>query len=73
VLAERRQISVDQAFVLLRGYAREHNLLLSDLAREVADGSSTAVDLLSGPALPIADGGGPRADAPIADGRSVGV
>ncbi|HEV3169924.1 MAG TPA: GAF and ANTAR domain-containing protein [Actinocrinis sp.] len=49
VLAERRQITVDQAFALLRAHARNYNLHLSDLARQVADGSSTATELLSGP------------------------
>lgn len=48
VLAERRQITVDEAFALLRGYARNHNLHLSDLARQIADGSSTVTELLSG-------------------------
>jgi transcriptional regulator with GAF, ATPase, and Fis domain len=46
VLAERRQISVDQAFTLLREHARSHNLRLSDLARDVAVGSATASELL---------------------------
>ena len=46
VLAERRQISVDQAFTLLREHARSHNLRLSDLARDVAEGSTTASELL---------------------------
>jgi hypothetical protein len=49
VLAERRRITVDAAFALLRAYARNHNLHLSDLARQVADGSSTATELLTGP------------------------
>lgn len=61
VLAERRRITVDKAFILLRGYAREHNLHLSDLARQVADGSSTAVELLCGPENPVADSLGPQA------------
>jgi transcriptional regulator with GAF, ATPase, and Fis domain len=51
VLAERRRITTDAAFTLLRGYARSHNLLLSDLARRVADGSSTAAELLREPDL----------------------
>ncbi len=46
VLAERRQISVDEAFTLLRRHARDHNLRLSDVARGVADGSATAAELL---------------------------
>jgi hypothetical protein len=48
VLAERLRITLDAAFVLLRAHARNHNLRLSDLARDVADGSSTAADLLRG-------------------------
>jgi transcriptional regulator with GAF, ATPase, and Fis domain len=58
VLAERRGISVDEAFVLLRAYARNHNLRLSDLARQVADGSTTASDLLSDPPHATADSTG---------------
>ncbi|MEY9933216.1 transcriptional regulator with GAF, ATPase, and Fis domain [Catenulispora sp. GP43] len=46
VLAERRRISVDEAFTLLREHARNHNLRLSDLARDVAEGSATASELL---------------------------
>jgi transcriptional regulator with GAF, ATPase, and Fis domain len=49
VLAERRRVTVDEAFVLLRSYARTHNLHLSDLARQVADGSTTAAELLHSP------------------------
>jgi hypothetical protein len=48
VLAERRRISVDEAFPLLRGHARHHNLRLSDVAREVAEGSATGTGLLRG-------------------------
>jgi len=46
VLAERRGVSVDQAFTLLRTHARNHHLRLSDLARTVADGSLTDAALL---------------------------
>ena len=49
VLSERRKITVDEAFVLLRSHARDNNRHLSDLAREVAEGSSTAAELLRGP------------------------
>jgi hypothetical protein len=49
MLAERRRITVDAAFVLLRSHARNHNLRLSDLARHVAEGSGTAAELLRGP------------------------
>ena len=48
MLAERLQISVDEAFNLLRQHARSHNLRLSDLARDVAQGSPTAIKLVSG-------------------------
>jgi hypothetical protein len=48
MLAERLQISVDEAFNLLRQHARSNNLRLSDLAREVAQGSTTAIELVSG-------------------------
>lgn len=39
VLAERHKISVDEAFAVLRHHARENNLRMSDLAREVANGT----------------------------------
>ena len=45
VLAERRQISVDEAFTLLREHARNHNLRLSDVARDLAEGSTTTSTL----------------------------
>jgi transcriptional regulator with GAF, ATPase, and Fis domain len=38
VLAERRDIEVADAFTRLRTYARNNNLRLSDVAREVVDG-----------------------------------
>jgi hypothetical protein len=45
VLAERLQISTDEAFGVLRAAARSRNRLLSELAREVADGSAEADDV----------------------------
>jgi transcriptional regulator with GAF, ATPase, and Fis domain len=54
VLAERRSITVDAAFNLLRAYARNHNQHLSDVARHIADGTSTATELLSEPGAPAA-------------------
>jgi hypothetical protein len=45
VLAERLQISTDDAFAVLRAAARSRNRLLSDLAREVANGSAGAGDV----------------------------
>ncbi len=41
VLAERRQLDMEQAFVLLRTEARNTNRRLSELARAVVDGSVT--------------------------------
>lgn len=40
MLAERCRISVDEAFALIRGYARENNLHLSDVASAVATGGA---------------------------------
>jgi|SRR5882724_9559690 len=37
VLAERHTLDMDEAFTLLRGYARDHSRRLSDLARDVID------------------------------------
>jgi transcriptional regulator with GAF, ATPase, and Fis domain len=39
VLSERNQVTVDEAFVMLRRHARENNLRMSDLARDVANGA----------------------------------
>jgi GAF domain-containing protein len=44
-LAERLNLDVDQAFSLLRGYARTRNRRLSDLARAFVDGSETLPDV----------------------------
>ena len=61
VLAERRRISVDEAFALLRGYARDHNLRLTELARRVAEGSCAAFDDPSrAPEARTADPAGPE-------------
>jgi AmiR/NasT family two-component response regulator len=38
-LAERMQLDMDQAFSVLRRYARTRNVRLSDLARAFVDGS----------------------------------
>jgi GAF domain-containing protein len=48
VLAERRGINPDEAFTLLRGYARRHHHRLTELAAAaVVDGNTTATELLS--------------------------
>ena len=41
VLAERRNVDMDQSFTLLRSAARTNNRRLSELARAVVDGSET--------------------------------
>ena len=47
VIAERAGINTDEAFARLRTHARSNNLRLSDVARDVADGS-LAVDAFGG-------------------------
>jgi hypothetical protein len=49
VVAERLQLSPDDAFGVLRAAARSHNWLLSDLARKVASGSADVPQLLRPP------------------------
>jgi GAF domain-containing protein len=39
IIAEHKKISVDDAFEQLRSFARSHNRLLSDTARQIIDGS----------------------------------
>lgn len=39
MLAERAQVDIDEAFSLLRRYARSHNRHLSHVAREIVDGT----------------------------------
>jgi AmiR/NasT family two-component response regulator len=41
-LAERLQVSTDEAFRVLRTAARNRNRLLSDVAREIANGAADA-------------------------------
>lgn len=46
MLAERGQIDVGEAFVLLRAYARNHNQQLSAVARQVIDQDAIVAELL---------------------------
>ncbi|MFJ7266428.1 GAF domain-containing protein [Streptomyces sp. NPDC099050] len=39
ILAERWQVTVDEAFAAFRSYARAHHLQLAQLARQIADGT----------------------------------
>jgi transcriptional regulator with GAF, ATPase, and Fis domain len=47
-LAERLQLDMEQAFNVLRRYARSQNIRLSDLARAFVDGSETFPGLAEG-------------------------
>ena len=49
-LAERLGLDMDQAFTLLRGYARDRNVRLSDLAQAFIDGSPADFPGLTAPA-----------------------
>ncbi|MGJ6970083.1 ANTAR domain-containing protein, partial [Streptosporangium sp. G11] len=46
MLAERGQIDVSEAFVLLRAYARNHNQQLSAVARQVINQDAIVAELL---------------------------
>jgi len=46
VIAERHGIDPGEAFTLLRGYARNHNQRLTELAADVIHGSTSATELL---------------------------
>jgi transcriptional regulator with GAF, ATPase, and Fis domain len=52
VLSERGQINVQDAFTLLRGYARNHGRELAELARDVVTQQIDLADLLPGRAPP---------------------
>lgn len=47
IVAERTRITVDEAFTQIRKFARSHNRLLSETARQVVAGSLTVEDLTS--------------------------
>jgi transcriptional regulator with GAF, ATPase, and Fis domain len=48
IVAERRQMGMDQAFDLIRGYSRENRKKLSEVAVAVISGTLTARDLSEG-------------------------
>ncbi len=50
VLAERGSLTVDEAFLRLRGYARTNRLRLTELARSVAEGTTDLEPILTHPA-----------------------
>ena len=43
MVAEREGLSMEDAFATLRGYARNHNLRLADVARDLIDGTLTSL------------------------------
>ena len=45
IVAERRQVDMDEAFALLRSYARSHRTPLSDVARAIIDHSLAPAEL----------------------------
>lgn len=45
MLAERVGVNMEQSFTALRGHARNHNLRLADVARDLVDGRLAATDL----------------------------
>jgi AmiR/NasT family two-component response regulator len=45
MLAERAGIELDRAFATLRAFARNHNLLLADVARSFISGDVTTAEL----------------------------
>jgi GAF domain-containing protein len=51
VLAERRDLEMEQAFALLRNHARNHNLRLADVAQHVIDHTLDAAALDPSPTL----------------------
>jgi len=54
-LAERAGLDMDQAFTLLRSYARDRNLRLSELAQAFIDGTPAGFPGLTTPASPRPD------------------
>jgi len=49
IVAERNHVSIDSAFTLLRGYARNNNLLLSQTAQEIIGGTLSTDALTAQP------------------------
>jgi GAF domain-containing protein len=47
VLAERAAIDVEQAFTMIRSFARNHNRRLLDVAHDVIDGNLATADVLA--------------------------
>lgn len=52
-IVQARGVSVDEAFTLIRGYSRSHNLRLSDVARTVTTDLSAIPDLANPQTCPV--------------------
>jgi AmiR/NasT family two-component response regulator len=52
ILAERRHISLTEAFTLMRTYARNHNRPLSQIAKAVITHAPDTADLTTAPTRP---------------------
>jgi AmiR/NasT family two-component response regulator len=52
ILAERRHISLTEAFTMMRSYARNHNRLLSQVARAIINQTPDVTDLAIPPTRP---------------------
>jgi GAF domain-containing protein len=48
MIAERRQLSIERAFVVLRNHARNHNRRLADVASDIASGTLNVADVDGG-------------------------
>ncbi|QUQ65888.1 GAF and ANTAR domain-containing protein [Kutzneria sp. CA-103260] len=57
VLAERLHVTIEDAFSVLRGYTRQHNLKLADVARAVARGDLRITSPEDGHVMPSAGSG----------------
>jgi GAF domain-containing protein len=64
MVAEREGLNLDQAFSMLRVHARNNNLRLADVAKNVVDGNLTATALRMGRGAPIRAREGHQAPEP---------
>ncbi len=60
VVAEQQEVSMEDAFALLRGYSRKSRTPLGEVARAVIDRSLSSVELRSAPPLGRGSGGARR-------------
>ena len=58
MLTERGHLGMDEAFDRMRRYARDHNLRLSEVAREIVETDLAAEDVLAQPSVKTLNPGG---------------